>query len=75
MQQGSADRGTVSKVVVDRNVLRRGTFEDVKKVWECTELGNGWWKVGNEFVWREGIVKEPGGGLGHDRKVDDVINE
>ena len=58
----AADRGTVGTVEVDRDVLRRGNIEDVKKVWECTELGNGWWKVGNEFVWREGIVKEPGGG-------------
>ena len=48
----AADRGTVRSVGVDRNVLRRGKIEDVKKVWECKDLGDGWWEAGVELVWR-----------------------
>ena len=32
-----ADRGTVRTVGVDRDILRRGKTEEVKKVWECME--------------------------------------
>ena len=48
-----ADRGTVGSVDVPRNILKRGTVEDVRKVWECSESGIGLGGMAEEMVWKE----------------------
>ena len=70
----AADRGTVhSRVKVDRDVLRRGVIEDVRRVWECTGKGEfyeGWrsyWQVTDGETWalvgrREGMFGKWGWG-------------
>ena len=40
----AADRGSVGNVGMDLNILKRGKIEDVKRVWECTEM-DGYWNV------------------------------
>ena len=48
-------RGKVGVANLEVDVVRRGRLEDVRNVWESTEVG---WSVGREAVWKRGGLEE-----------------
>ena len=60
----AADRGFVCRLQVDRNILKSGTMEDARRVYECTDGSGSWWVAivaqllvgGVEIVWRREVI-------------------
>ena len=57
-------RGKVGVINLGENVVKRGRLEDIRNVWEATEVG---WAVRREAVWKFG---GGGGGVGQDCRVE-----
>ena len=48
----AADRGTLNRVQVDRNILKKGSKEDVRKVWDSVKLVISLEGLNREIVWK-----------------------